>query len=82
MILAFKKTFALEIFPFGFVEWQEDFCQPGEHCVPFESTPTHPYGLVLTVGYGLTLLIIMPMGAMNLDDNIKLQIVRLDGRGG
>ena len=55
LVFAFGKTFALEIFPFKFVDWEESFCDTdATHCLPFGPTPSHPYGQVLSLGYVAT----------------------------
>lgn len=52
-------------------------------CVPFAYLPHtsddgphgHAIGMVLTTGYLLTLATMMPLGFLNLDDNVKFQLV-------
>jgi amino acid permease len=64
LIAIFKKTFALEFFP------QLKFLSvtnPGNNLSPFGNC------FVLSLGYFIVLLITIPMGYFNLDDNIIIQ---------
>ena len=52
LVFAFGKTYALEVFPFGFVSWEEAYCGTTSelHCLPFQSNDEHTYGQVLSLG--------------------------------
>ena len=45
-----------------------------DDCQPFEDTPDHPYGGVVSVGYAVTFVTLMPFGLLNLDENIGQQL--------
>lgn len=81
----FGKTWALQVTgPAGtpwFLEWdpahfcgrraQETGCVPFAHLVDQNG---YQIGMVFTAGYVVTMITMMPMGFLNLDDNIKFQI--------
>eukprot|EP00294_Goniomonas_avonlea_P008686 CAMPEP_0114552744 /NCGR_PEP_ID=MMETSP0114-20121206/7284_1 /TAXON_ID=31324 /ORGANISM="Goniomonas sp, Strain m" /LENGTH=411 /DNA_ID=CAMNT_0001737633 /DNA_START=40 /DNA_END=1272 /DNA_ORIENTATION=+ len=74
LVFMFHKTFAIAFQNGGnvFVEFEcTDAMKAAENCVPF-ADDGH---FVLTLGYILTLALIMPMGLMNLEDNIVIQYV-------
>jgi hypothetical protein len=50
-------------------------CNPktNEYCIPFQDDAE--FSIILTAGYILLTAIVLPMGCMNLDDNITIQII-------
>ena len=79
------RTWALQLYPGAphCVHWQREFCRDGpgdDDCQPFEDTPDHPYGGVVSVGYAVTFVTLMPFGLLNLDENIGQQLrIEIDG---
>jgi len=69
LIAIFKRTFAVEFFPN--VGWAEA-SQPGSGLSPFGSA------IVLSLGYIIVLMLTIPLGYFNLDNNIIVQ-VRMHG---
>jgi len=75
IVFLFHKTFALDVSHSGFITWSDSVCDSINYvhnhpagCVPFDGE-----GYVVTLGYIVTLAMIMPMGIMNLEDNIWIQ---------
>eukprot|EP01114_Cavostelium_apophysatum_P016131 TRINITY_DN4539_c0_g1_i7.p1 TRINITY_DN4539_c0_g1~~TRINITY_DN4539_c0_g1_i7.p1 ORF type:complete len:421 (-),score=88.62 TRINITY_DN4539_c0_g1_i7:615-1877(-) len=64
LIAIFKKTYAIEFYP-----------HPGWTEVTNPGTETSPFGnsFVLSLGYVIVLVLTVPMGYFNLDDNIIIQ---------
>eukprot|EP00928_Gymnodinium_smaydae_P034131 TRINITY_DN24266_c0_g2_i1.p1 TRINITY_DN24266_c0_g2~~TRINITY_DN24266_c0_g2_i1.p1 ORF type:complete len:522 (-),score=50.34 TRINITY_DN24266_c0_g2_i1:218-1783(-) len=85
VVLLFGKTWAIQTSGARgewLIDWSpERYCRgkmSSTACIPFANITgdaTHDVGMVLTVGYVLTLVSLMPLGFLNLDDNIKFQIV-------
>jgi hypothetical protein len=76
VIYIYQVTKAFEVYPaFALIEWRLTDCNHGSnpYCVPFQDEPEQ-FRLVLTTGYVLLGAVVMPMGCMNLDENIKVQI--------
>ena len=68
LVYLFKKTFALQFYPhFGFV-------------TGYALDVADWYGgsatLVLSLGYILIMILCIPMGMVNLDENVKFQWIR------
>ena len=73
------RTWALQLYPGAprCVHWRREFCRDGpgdDDCQPFEDTPDHPYGGIVSVGYAATFATLMPFGLLNLDENIGQQL--------
>jgi amino acid permease len=77
VVYVHDRTKALEVYPsFSFIEWRLDDCdlKTNPYCVPFQDEPER-FRLVLTAGYVLLSAVVLPMGCMNLDENMKVQIL-------
>lgn len=56
------------------VSWSEDECVAGGTCVAFDTGDASTKGaLLLTLGYVVTLVSLMPLSFLNLDDNVGFQ---------
>jgi len=86
LVLMFREAWALQ--PAGgdlswFVIWSpQEYCgelAESTTCVPFTSHMDNVQspGIIITVGYVLTLLMFAPLGKLNLDDNMKIQMASL-----
>lgn len=69
LIALFHKTCGLQIAP-HFMEW---------HCISQESSADSPFAdgtyYLFTIGFLIMMALVIPMGYLNLDDNIIVQIV-------
>jgi hypothetical protein len=77
LVATLSKTYALDP-SYGVIEWTvETNCSPpppsNHHCVPFGERES--YVPILTLGYVILLVLIMPIGLMRLNENIAVQIV-------
>ena len=80
LVQLFGKSWGFQVLPApAFVTWSaETYCgdniQPS-HCIPFSSWDGAPnIGCVISAGYMLAATLMMPLGFLSLDDNIKFQI--------
>jgi hypothetical protein len=76
VVYIFSSTYGVEFYPqFQFKQWKLSECQQATnpYCIPFQDDAT--FSVILTAGYVLLTAIVLPMGCMNLDDNITIQII-------
>ena len=61
-VFLFKKSFALQLYPFSIVTATDTSEMFGD------------YGVIISLGYLVCLVLCMPMGFLNLDENIYFQV--------
>lgn len=75
VVYLFGTTYGLEVLPVPqFRSWSHRECNrdANEYCSPFQDGDV---SVILTVGYMALTLLVLPMGCMNLNENIAIQIV-------
>src|SRR3546814_871713 len=66
----FGASWALQVSPsFKAIHWSTSQCGDAVMCIPFEGEGT----LILTAGYFLTAVLLMPFGLQQLKENMAIQ---------
>ena len=75
----FSETIALQLHPtVEVIRWSDKSCareQDIEHCQPFSEDGS----LLITAGYVLSLILLLPLGLRNLEENIIVQMISCVG---